>query len=291
MKKSDDFFTITSAKPLSLSRVPARVKLRYQSEVEYDEQLAHFHNLISQSQTQLYAKRSQSVLIVFQGMDTSGKDGAIKHVMAGINPQGCKVVSFKTPTPTELSHDFLWRVTTALPERGQIGIFNRSHYEEVLITRVHPALLEKEQLPTPPSEVFWRHRYQDIANYEKYLSRQGYEIIKIFLHISKDEQKLRLLNRFENPRKTWKISQSDITERKYWSEYQKAYEQCIRATSTPTVPWHLVPGDDKKNARLMISQILAERFAKMKLSYPKLKLEEKKRLARLKADLKMELKR
>jgi len=202
-----------------------------------------------------------------------------------VNPQGCSVVSFKAPNENELEHDYLWRINRVLPDRGLIGIFNRSYYEEVLITRVHPKLLKTEKLPTGEQhdENFWKLRYQDINNYEEYLSRQGYDIIKIFIHISKDEQKKRLLDRFNDPHKLWKISEGDVHERKFWKEYQAAYEKMIQHTSSKNIPWYLVPGDDKESARLSISQILVDQFEKMNLKYPKLKHEEKKKLKKLKA--------
>lgn len=280
-----DYFEIKSAKRLKLATIPVKIKPRYKSDQEYKIQLHKNHNRLEEFQTLLYANHSRAMLIIFQGMDTSGKDGAIKHVMSGVNPQGCSVVSFKTPTSTELDHDFLWRANRVLPSRGLIGIFNRSYYEEALITRVHPNLLEVEKLPTGTkhSETFWKFRYRDIVNYEKYLHRQGYEIVKIFIHVSKNEQKRRLLDRFQNPTKIWKISEGDVRERSFWKEYQAAYEECIRHTSSKSSPWYVVPGDDKENARLSISQILVDRFEKMQLEYPKLNSEEKKKLKKLKA--------
>ena len=282
-----DYFEIRSQKDLKLPKIPAKVKPRYRSEREYKALLAHNHSRLEEFQTLLYANHARSMLIVFQGMDTAGKDGAIKHVMSGVNPQGCSVISFKTPTSNELDHDFLWRVNRALPARGLIGIFNRSYYEEALITRVHPELLEKEKLPSgnEHDEKFWRSRYLDIVNHEEYLHRQGYEIVKIFIHISKDEQKRRLKDRFRDPKKHWKISEGDIRERVFWKEYQKAYEACLRHTASENSPWYIVPGNDKENARLSISQILVDRFKKMGLKYPKLKHDEKKKLKKLKAML------
>jgi PPK2 family polyphosphate:nucleotide phosphotransferase len=223
-------------------------------------------------------------------MDTSGKDGAIKHVMSGVNPQGCSVVSFKIPTSTDLDHDFLWRVNQALPGRGQIGIFNRSYYEEVLITRVHPELLEKEKLPSGKKieKTFWKDRYQDIVNHEQYLHRQGYEIIKIFIHISKETQKERLLDRFQDPEKNWKISEGDFNERGFWKEYQTAHEECVRNTASKHCPWYIVPGDDKKNARLIVSEIIVDRLKKMELKYPKLNIEDRLKLEKLKTLLEKE---
>ena len=228
------FYKITSDKSLSLTDFPVKLKSVFKSEELYEEILESNHAQLGEFQTRLYAGHSRAVLIVLQGMDTSGKDGAIKHVMSGVNPQGCQVVSFKPPTSTELDHDFLWRVNCALPPRGIIGIFNRSYYEEVLITHVHPDLIALEKLPTglQHDKSFWKHRYEDILNHEKYLHRQGYEIIKIFIHISKEEQKTRLLHRFNDPKKLWKISEGDVRERSYWDEYQAAYELCIRHTAS-----------------------------------------------------------
>ena len=282
-KKIKDYFEIKSKKNIKLAHIPVKLKSEYGSDKQYNKLLDDKHSRIEEFQTLLYSSHSKSLLIVFQGMDTAGKDGAIKHVMSGVNPQGCTVASFKTPTSTELDHDFLWRVNRVLPARGQIGIFNRSYYEEALITRVHPKILEQEKLPTGKKhgKKFWQFRYHDIVNHEKYLHRQGYEIIKIFIHISKAEQKRRLLDRFQDPKKLWKISKSDIRERSYWKEYQEAYEECIGHTASKNSPWYIVPGDDKKNARLIISEILVDRFKKMKLKYPKLKPEEKNKLKKL----------
>lgn len=278
-----DYFVTESAKCIKLTKLPTKIKPKYRSKKDYKALLDSNHKLIEESQTLLYANHARAMLIVFQGMDTAGKDGAIKHVMSGVNPQGCSVISFKTPTSNELDHDFLWRVNRALPSRGQIGIFNRSYYEEALITRVHPELLEKEKLPTGDrhDEEFWRLRYHDIVGHEAYLHRQGYEIVKIFIHISKAEQKRRLQDRFQDPKKLWKISESDIRERSFWKEYQAAYEECIKHTGSKNCPWYIVPGDDKENARLSISQILVERFKEMKLEYPKLKHQDKKKLKKL----------
>ena len=285
VKNGKDYFEIKSNKGLRLAKTPVKLKPKYHTNQDYKTQLQTNHSRLEEYQTLLYANHERSMLIIFQGMDTSGKDGAIKHVMSGVNPQGCSVISFKQPTQRELDHDFLWRANCVLPARGQIGIFNRSYYEEVLITRVHPDLLKKEKIPkgTQRSEKFWKFRYHDIINYEKYLHRQGYEIIKIFIHISKEEQKRRLLDRFQNPKKLWKISEGDIRERSFWNEYQTAYEECIRNTTSKISPWYIVPGDDKENARLSISKILVDRFKKLKLGYPKLKYEETLKLKKLKS--------
>lgn len=275
-----DYVEIKSSKRVNFLKIPTILKSGHKFDKKFKHALSKNHDQIEEFQTLLYAERSRGMLIIFQGMDTAGKDGAIKHVMSGVNPQGCSVVSFKTPTSIELNHDFLWRANRALPLRGQIGIFNRSYYEEALITRVHPELIEAEKLPTGKEhgDLFWKGRYTDISNYERYLHRQGYEIIKIFIHISKDVQKQRLTDRFSDPDKQWKISESDYRERSFWKEYQKAYEECIGHTASKHSPWYIVAGDNKKRARLSISQILVDRFEKMKLAYPKLKADEKKQL-------------
>ncbi len=282
------FFTIRSNKKIKLSHFPTETKPDYKSQIQYRKKLTHYHDELGDAQTKLYAEGSRAIVVVFQGMDTSGKDGAIKHVMSGVNPQGCQVTSFKEPTATELTHDFFWRVNKALPPRGQIGIFNRSYYEETLITRVHPQLLEAEKLPTGPKSdsKFWKKRYEFIVHQEKYLKAQGYEIIKIFLHISKDEQKRRLLDRFNNPKKIWKLSKSDLVEREFWSEYQKAYEECLGSTVSKHCPWYVVPGDNKENARLAISKILLERIAEMNLKFPQLSENETRKLKKYRALLK-----
>jgi len=209
--------------------------------------------------------------LIFQGMDAAGKDGAIKHVMSGVNPQGCEVFSFKQPSAEELEHDFLWRSTRRLPERGRIGIFNRSYYEEVLIVRVHPEILRGQGLPDEllDEKTIWEERYRSIVDLEEHLHRNGTRIIKVFLHLSKDEQRKRFLERIDEPDKSWKFSISDIHERKYWKHYMKAYEACLSATSTHHAPWHVVPADDKENARLIVSQIVLNALNELKLAYPK----------------------
>jgi len=211
------------------------------------------------------------VLLIFQAMDAAGKDGVIKHVMSGVNPQGCQVFSFKHPSAAELEHDFLWRTTQCLPERGRIGIFNRSYYEEVLIVRVHPELLRSEGLPDElfNEKTVWEERYRSIVDLENHLYRNGTRIIKFFLHLSKEEQRKRFLQRIDDPDKNWKFSLADIEERKFWKHYMKAYEECLSATSTRSAPWYVVPADDKENARLIVSQIILDTFKALKMSYPK----------------------
>ena len=286
-KKVKSYFEIETNKNIKLANIPVDVKPLYHSAKDYKNVLKKNNEFLDEYQTRLYAGHSRALLIVFQGMDTSGKDGAIKHVMSGVNPQGCTVISFKIPTAIDLDHDCFWRVNSALPARGMIGIFNRSYYEEVLVTRVHPKILEKEKLPPKllHDKSFWQNRYLDIVHHEEYLHRQGYEIIKIFLHISKDEQKKRLIERLQDPKKVWKISEGDFRERTFWNEYQKAYEDCFSHTTSQYCPWYIVPGDDKKNARLIISQILVDRFKQMKLKYPKLNVDDKQKIEKLKSCL------
>lgn len=280
-----DSLEIKSNKHLKLVDIPTRSKPKYHSDEGYKTLLGSRRARLEKFQSLLYAAHQRAVLVIFQGMDTAGKDGAVKHVMSGVNPQGCSVVGFKAPSPNELSHDFLWRVNSVLPARGQIGIFNRSYYEEVLVTRVHPELIRQERLPgkTETDGTFWKFRYRDIVNYEKYLHRQGYEIIKVFIHISKEEQKRRLLERFRDPKKLWKISESDIRERSFWKDYQHAYEECIRHTTSKSSPWYVVPGDDKESARLAISEILIKRLEKLKLRHPKLDAVQVDQLKKLKS--------
>jgi PPK2 family polyphosphate:nucleotide phosphotransferase len=225
--------------------------------------------MLSHMQEKLYAQDRWALLLIFQGMDTAGKDGAIKHVMSGVNPQGCDVRSFKAPSAEELDHDFLWRTLKACPERGRIGIFNRSYYEEVLVVRVHGELLAAEQLPEPlTGKHIWAERYEDINAHERYLARNGVVIRKFFLHLSKEEQRKRFLERIDDPEKNWKFSRADIEERKFWKDYRKAYEACLGATSTERSPWFVVPADDKENARLIISEIIHSTLKGLGLSYP-----------------------
>jgi PPK2 family polyphosphate:nucleotide phosphotransferase len=228
-------------------------------------------NELSELQRLHYASNRHAVLLIFQAMDAAGKDGAIRHVMSGVNPQGCQVFSFKHPSATELEHDFLWRTTRSLPERGRIGIFNRSYYEEVLIVRVHPEILRSQGLPDKllDEETIWQQRYRSIVDLEDHLYRNGTRIIKFFLHLSEEEQRKRFLDRIDEPEKNWKFSVADIEERKFWKQYMQAYEACLSATSTKIAPWYVVPADNKKNARLIISRIILETFKTLKMHYPK----------------------
>jgi PPK2 family polyphosphate:nucleotide phosphotransferase len=220
-------------------------------------------------------------------MDAEGKDGSIRHVMSGVNPQGCQVFSFRHPSPTELQHDFLWCTTRDLPERGRIGIFNRSYYEEVLIVRVHRDILLSEGLPDAPADdkTLWHDRYRSISNLERHLHANGTRIVKFFLHLSKEEQRKRFLARIDEPEKNWKFSEADIEERKFWKDYMKAYEQCLQATSTKDSPWYVVPADDKENARLIVSQIVLETFDELKMSYPKTSAARHRELRKIRKEL------
>jgi len=240
------------------------------SKNQYQKLLEEQVEELSSLQCLHYASDRYALLLIFQGMDAAGKDGAIRHVMSGVNPQGCQVYSFKNPSTLELEHDFLWRTTCHLPERGKIGIFNRSYYEEVLVVRVHPGILEHQNLPEESSDkkLIWKERYQSIIDLEKHLYLNGTRIIKFFLHLSNDEQRKRFLERIDAPEKNWKFSRADIEERQYWDHYMEAYEECLGETSTKEAPWYIVPADEKENTRLIISQIILDTMNKMKMSYP-----------------------
>jgi PPK2 family polyphosphate:nucleotide phosphotransferase len=235
----------------------------------------------------LYASNRYAVLLIFQAMDAAGKDGAIRHVMSGVNPQGCQVFSYKHPSPTELAHDFLWRTTRDLPERGKIGIFNRSYYEEVLIVRVHKEILASENLPDLPrgKHKIWEERYQAIANLEEHLYRNGTRVVKFFLHLSKDEQRKRFLARIDEPEKNWKFSAADLQERAYWDDYMTAYEDALGATSTKNSPWYCIPADDKKNARLFVSQAIVETLEGLKMAYPEVDEKRRRELLQIRKQL------
>lgn len=245
---------------------------------EAEDKLKRGVRQLAELQDKLSAQDAHSVLLIFQALDAAGKDGTIKHVMSGINPQGCSVHSFKAPSPEELDHDFLWRCTKRLPERGRIGIFNRSYYEEVLIVRVHPEFLEHQRLPIKASPKLWQQRFEDINNFEKYLTNNGILIIKFFLNISKEEQKRRFLERIENPDKNWKFANQDIVERQYWKNYQRAYEDCLNKTSTKWAPWYVIPADYKPFARLAVADIINSKLEALDPHYPKLSKQKMKQL-------------
>ncbi len=280
-------YRVREGQKVDLRKWPTRTVPDYKTGKQYHKILdAHIGEMSAQQQM-LYAQGQEAVLLIFQAMDAAGKDGAIRHVMSGVNPQGCEVVSFKQPSATELKHDFLWRTTRELPERGRIGIFNRSYYEEVLITRVHSDVLKNEGLPKVllRDKNIWRDRYRSIVNFEDYLTRNGTRVLKFFLHLSKEEQRKRFLDRIDQPEKNWKFSDSDLKEREFWKDYQKAYSECLTHTSTDAAPWHIVPADDKLNGRLIVSQIILNAFEGMKLSYPTVSAKRRKELRNLRSSL------
>ena len=254
-----------------LSKCPTDAKPLYKSKSDYRKLLGCQIEELSQLQSLLYAHDRYALLLIFQAMDAAGKDSAIKHVMSGVNPQGCQVYSFKQPSAEELDHDFLWRTTRCLPQRGRIGIFNRSYYEEVLIVRVHPEILRAETLPPEllDEKTIWNERYRSINDLESHLHRNGTRILKFFLHISKEEQRQRFLARLEEPGKNWKFGMGDLGERAHWDDYMAAYEACLGATSTKDAPWFAIPADDKKNARLLIAEAIVETLKGLKMSYPR----------------------
>lgn len=265
---------------IKLKNWATKAKPLYSSKQHYQELLQQQVKDLSELQNVLYADNRYALLLIFQAMDAAGKDGVIKHVMSGVNPQGCQVYSFKHPSAEELDHDFLWRTTRCLPERGRIGIFNRSYYEEVLIVRVHPELLEAQAVPSETNSLdqVWQYRYKSITGMEAHLHRNGTRIIKFFLHLSKEEQRQRFLSRIERKEKNWKFSMDDIRERGYWKEYMQAYEACLSATSTDDNPWYVVPADDKENARLIIADIIVNTLRELKLQFPKLDVGHKREL-------------
>jgi PPK2 family polyphosphate:nucleotide phosphotransferase len=271
MKIKSDDFRVRAADTVDLKKWPTLLDPVCRSKQQYAELLQEHVEQLSSMQQLHYATNRHAILLIFQGMDAAGKDGAIRHVMSGVNPQGCQVFSFKHPSATELEHDFLWRTTRDLPERGRIGIFNRSYYEEVLIVRVHRDILRGEGLVDAPhhDRQIWRDRYRSIVDLERHLYVNGTRIIKFFLHLSKGEQRKRFLARIDEPDKNWKFSSADIEERQFWSRYTKAYEECLSATSTRHAPWYVVPADDKDSSRLIISRIVLDTFADLKMAYPK----------------------
>ena len=283
-------FRVREGEKVTLKKLPTVVKPFYQSKQEYQELLEEHTQQLSELQSLLYANNCYALLVIFQAMDAAGKDGAIKHVMSGVNPQGTEVHSFTHPSAEELDHDFLWRTSCRLPERGRIGIFNRSYYEEVLIVRVHREILGAEGLPDKllDEKTVWHDRYRSILDLENHLHRNGTRVIKFFLHISKEEQRQRFLQRIDNPEKNWKFSADDIKERGLWKQYQDAYEKCLTATSSKEAPWYVVPADDKKNARLIISRVIADSLRDLKMSYPETTEERRKELQAIRTMLESE---
>jgi PPK2 family polyphosphate:nucleotide phosphotransferase len=272
MKIDPSEFRVPEGGKVALSRRPTRVQAVYRSDHEYEAMLARHVRELAERQQLLYANDRHSLLLIFQAMDAAGKDSAIKHVMSGVNPQGCQVTSFRHPSGNELEHDFLWRATRELPERGRIGIFNRSYYEEVLVVRVHPEFLAAEKLPEREAggkPKFWRARYRSIVELERHLHSSGTRVLKFFLHVSREEQCRRFLERIDDPSKNWKFGPDDMRERGLWKQYMHAYEACLGATSTKEAPWHVVPADDKKNAQLIISRAILDAIDALKMHYPK----------------------
>jgi len=273
-------FRVTNGKNFRLTDYDADDTRGVKSKEEAVEYLKQGVELLAEMQDRLYAQDQWGVLLIFQAMDAAGKDGAIKHVMSGVNPQGCQVFAFKAPTSEELDHDFLWRTSKSLPERGRIGIFNRSYYEEVLVVRVHRAILELQKLPRPLlGKNVWDERYEDIRAFERYFARQGYLILKFFLNVSKKEQKRRFLERLELPEKNWKFSLADAKERGHWKDYMRAYEDAIRATATKHAPWYVVPADKKWFARVVVAGAIYDAISKLGLRYPEVGPDKKRELA------------
>ena len=272
-------FRVKENKPVSLAKCPTKID-RLVAKAEYDQALRDRVDRLHDLQEVFYAANRYALLLVFQGMDASGKDSAIDHVLSGVNPQGITVTSFKHPSPEELSHDFLWRAAQRLPPRGRIGVFNRSHYEEVLIARVHPEILAGEAIPDlPKGDAIWKDRFRSITDFESHLCRNGTRIVKFFLHLSKEEQRERFLARLEEPDKNWKFNAGDLTERKFWKRYQTAYEEMLAATSTKQAPWYVVPADRKSDTRLIIAEVILETMKALKLTYPKVSAKQRKELA------------
>jgi PPK2 family polyphosphate:nucleotide phosphotransferase len=287
-KKFAKPFRFTDGKAFKLKHIDPEDTLGLKSEdkPKAQEALNNGIELLAELQDKLYAQDRWAVLLIFQAMDAAGKDGAIKHVMSGINPQGCQVFSFKAPTSEDLDHDFMWRCMKRLPERGRIGIFNRSYYEETLIVRVHKEILEKQKLPEKlVTKHIWDERFQDIRNFEKYLTRNGVIVRKFFLHVSKEEQKKRFLERIDNPDKNWKFSSVDIKERGYWNDYMKAYEEMIRNTASKNAPWYVVPADNKWFTRLVVAAAVIDCLSSLDLRYPEVGEEKLKELAKAKSSL------
>jgi len=288
MKINADHYRVKPDKKVKLNEWPTVEKPFCDSKKKYKALLEEHVENLSELQHLHYASGHYALLIIFQGIDAAGKDGAIRHVMSGVNPQGCQVSSFKQPSAEELEHDFLWRTTCKLPERGRIGIFNRSYYEEVLVVRVHPEMLANQGLPAElrDDKSIWEHRYGSINDFESHLHRNGTRVVKVFLHLSEEEQRRRFLERIDDAEKNWKFSAADIHERKYWKQYREAFEQCLSATGTHHAPWYVVPADDKDNARLVVSQIVLDSLEGLKMAYPKTTAKREDELKEIRRQLK-----
>jgi len=287
MKIDSKDFRARHGDKLKLKKWPTIVEPFCKTKKEYQQLLEKHVEELSSLQQLHYASDRYALLLIFQGMDSAGKDGAIRHVMSGVNPEGCEVFSFKQPSAEELKHDFLWRTTCRLPERGRIGIFNRSYYEEVLVVRVHPEILRNQGLSEELRDTknIWKERYRSIVDLENHLSRNGTRILKFFLHLSKNQQRKRFLERIDEPDKNWKFSLADIHGRKYWKDYTNAYEECLRATGTHDAPWYIVPADDKENARLIVSRIVIQSLKELKMEYPETTPKRRRELKSIGAQL------
>lgn len=296
MKKIDiNDYLYNGKGTFNLAKSPTKIKDVYEDKAEYEAQMAEYAKILDEQQSMMYAHNRYGVLVIFQAMDAAGKDSAIKSVMSGINPHGVRVFEFKRPSDTELDHDFLWRTQLCMPERGRIHVFNRSYYEEVLVVKVHPEILTQYQrLPeslTKDTDKVWKNRYEDITNYEKFLVNNGTHIVKIFLNISKKEQAARFLERLEEPSKNWKFAEADLKEREKWDDYMNAYQTAINETATEKSPWYVVPGDDKKNARLIIAEILHQELKKLHIAYPTIDEARAEELSKYKEFLMNEIKK
>lgn len=280
-------FRVKKGHKVDLDKISTQGKPLYSSKNDYEDELARQVKELTEQQELLYASNQYAVLLIFQAMDAAGKDSTIKHVMSGINPQGCQVYSFKQPSTLEREHDFLWRTTLRLPRRGQIGIFNRSYYEEVLVVRVHPEILTAQKIPDAPHKdgALWTQRYRSIVEHEHHLFRNGTRIMKFFLHVSKDEQRKRFIERLDTPSKNWKFSAADLAERAYWNDYMKAYEQCLSATSTEEAPWYIVPADDKNNMRLIVSRIIVDSLKELEMAFPLLDKTQRREQDKIRKEL------
>lgn len=270
------------SREFSIKHTATKIEDLYDDKADYEKKLGAFRDEMDELQSLMYAHNRYGLLVIFQAMDAAGKDGTIKHVLSGVNPIGVSIKSFKRPSEEELDHDFMWRHITQLPERGNITIFNRSYYEEVLVVKVHPEIATKVQrLPTKLTDdlgQLWQHRYQDMVHFERYLHHNGIRVVKIFLHISQKEQGERLIERIEDSSKNWKFEEGDVKERAFWSKYMQAYQEAINATATPHAPWYVVPADDKKNMRLLVGNILIEELKQLDMHYPKTSPERQKML-------------
>jgi len=292
MGKGNDLakaFRVTDGKQFRLKDWDPDDTRGFKSREKAQEALTQGIARLREDQDKLYAQDRWTLLLIFQAMDAAGKDSTIKHVMSGVNPQGCQVSSFKAPSAEELDHDFMWRTTRRLPERGQIGIFNRSYYEEVLVVRVHPEILAKQRLPEKiVTKDIWKERYEDINAFERYLTRNGTVVRKFFLHVSKEEQKQRFLERLAEPEKNWKFSLQDVIEREHWDTYMQVYEDMIRSTSTEATPWYVVPADHKWFTRVVVAEVIADTLESLNLTYPKVDAEKKKEIETARTLLKAE---